>query len=526
MNHLEDRIVGLRSTPNSPHLPGIGGSYNERGHWFKNNPTNHHFSNDSNSVFNSTYPQNYCEFYSHDSFPRQVSYFTNYSKHYDPSCCSTTNCLSPETPVTFNSYSSMETPNYPHQVGYGVSDNLSSSPNDPNKSLTDLEQKGTEIYQNPRNPITSCPEESDSSNVHSSNSSPRHDIVQSNYDLKKDQKKSWCSSEQLETCSSYCDENSKGVDSKITKSAPDSTTSESENLSDEDKVESTTDEGSVESSTETNRDKTLKIESSSLSVMPQTLSKSCSDSEDDLDKKNQSQKPPYSYVALIAMAISESKEKKLTLSGIYQFIAKRFPFYEKNRKGWQNSIRHNLSLNECFIKVPREGGGERKGNFWMLDPNCEDMFENGNYRRRRRMKRPYRPTAGNGALFTSPHSMLHSFMDGMYAPYTHFNSPSASYFHPYWPSSEPVGGSMNDYQSPQLPRPIDYSTLDPYENPSYSACSAEEYERSEFWPSGFTDQKLNHHTRNRSGTEVYNFPNYSQNLTKNNDLHLWPSQTL
>ncbi|XP_030019094.1 forkhead box protein I1 [Sphaeramia orbicularis] len=97
-------------------------------------------------------------------------------------------------------------------------------------------------------------------------------------------------------------------------------------------------------------------------------------------------RPPYSYSALIAMAIQNATDKKLTLSQIYQYVADNFPFYKKSKAGWQNSIRHNLSLNDCFKKVARDEDDPGKGNYWTLDPNCEKMFDNGNFRRKRKRR--------------------------------------------------------------------------------------------------------------------------------------------
>ncbi|XP_064598838.1 forkhead box protein F1-like [Liolophura sinensis] len=96
------------------------------------------------------------------------------------------------------------------------------------------------------------------------------------------------------------------------------------------------------------------------------------------------EKPPYSYIALIVMAIQSSPTKRCTLNEIYSFLQSRFPFFRGTYQGWKNSVRHNLSLNECFIKLPKGIGRPGKGHYWTIDPGAEFMFEEGSFRRRPR----------------------------------------------------------------------------------------------------------------------------------------------
>uniref|UniRef100_A0A8R1HVV9 Fork-head domain-containing protein n=1 Tax=Caenorhabditis japonica TaxID=281687 RepID=A0A8R1HVV9_CAEJA len=85
--------------------------------------------------------------------------------------------------------------------------------------------------------------------------------------------------------------------------------------------------------------------------------------------------------------LTECEEKIKTLTG---FIEAKFPYYRdadaKRKQGWQNSIRHNLSLNDCFVKKARDGqscANDRKGNYWQMVPDNAPLFDNGNFKRRK-----------------------------------------------------------------------------------------------------------------------------------------------
>lgn len=59
------------------------------------------------------------------------------------------------------------------------------------------------------------------------------------------------------------------------------------------------------------------------------------------DSPRDESKPPYSYAQLIVQAVTSAPDRQLTLSGIYAYITKHYPYYRSADKGWQ--VSHAIS---------------------------------------------------------------------------------------------------------------------------------------------------------------------------------------
>jgi len=115
-----------------------------------------------------------------------------------------------------------------------------------------------------------------------------------------------------------------------------------------------------------------------------------------------------SYADLITQAISSAGDRRMTLSQIYDWMVANIPYFtdrQSNSKsaGWKNSIRHNLSLHQKFVKIPNEGAG--KSSWWTLN------LDNNPVRKPRR-----RATSGDIKMLQNRRERVRSKADAFKQP--------------------------------------------------------------------------------------------------------------
>ncbi|KAJ7066715.1 hypothetical protein C8F01DRAFT_714340 [Mycena amicta] len=107
------------------------------------------------------------------------------------------------------------------------------------------------------------------------------------------------------------------------------------------------------------------------------------------------QRPHHSYAGIIGQAILSSKDHRLTLQEIYDWICTVYPHFKRGERTWMNSIRHVLSTTVHFRKVTRERSAGR--SYWAILDEDIYCFANGGYRKPGSLKR-----GGGGITVTRP----------------------------------------------------------------------------------------------------------------------------
>lgn len=145
-------------------------------------------------------------------------------------------------------------------------------------------------------------------------------------------------------------------------------------------------------------------------------------------KKNSSRRNAWgnlSYADLITQAITTSPDKRLTLSQIYEWMVQNVPYFKdkgdsNSSAGWKNSIRHNLSLHNRFMRVQNEGTG--KSSWWMINPDAKPgksvrrraaSMETSKFEKRRGRVKKKVEMMRNGALPDQPPSPSSSVSESL-----------------------------------------------------------------------------------------------------------------
>ena len=173
----------------------------------------------------------------------------------------------------------------------------------------------------------------------------------------------------------------------------------------------------------------------------------------------------------------ESSEQRLILADIYQYIHDNYPYFQTAPRGWRNTVRYNLSTNECFIKKGRAPSG--RGFYWAIHPACVEGFQKGEFNRRlARQRIQYATRVGTSIHQVGLQDLIRNPLDGLLPPAVSseiLNSTNIKHQSLYHATSAEI--SLNDVMLPS-PVPCRTNIMAPYSTTDNYACTAPQMTQS------------------------------------------------
>ncbi|KAF8523218.1 hypothetical protein JB92DRAFT_3110189 [Gautieria morchelliformis] len=179
--------------------------------------------------------------------------------------------------------------------------------------------------------------------------------------------------------------------------------------------------------------------SNATMVVPHPHHPDCPNSLNCLPDTNE--KPNHILPVIVRSAILGSPKQKLTIREIYKAIENKFPYFRTTEVNWKDSIRHNLSLNKLFEKVPRPLTDPGIGSYWTVNVTAR-----GAKRPRKRKGRPIKDGPEDGSVVMPNEQHQHHSPDPSGPmpppPAAHHFDPSLGY------PGHPVPGAHHFMQGP------------------------------------------------------------------------------